>query len=97
MYILLHSYVNCVYTKLRLLNLFALIRILLEQNVFYPLRVLMITRLLKKLSIGYANICPSVQDHRQKKLKIVIRFWKNKREQSNQQKGSIKASEENCS
>jgi len=32
-----------------------------------------------------------------KKLKIVIRFWKNKREQRNQQKGSLEASEENCS
>jgi len=32
-----------------------------------------------------------------KKMKIVIRFWKNKREQRNQQKGSLEASEENCS
>jgi len=29
-----------------------------------------------------------------KKLKIVIRFWKNKREQIIYQKGSLKASEE---
>jgi len=41
------------------------------------------------LSIGYANICSSVQDHR-KKFEIIIRFWKNKREQKNQQKGSLK-------
>jgi len=41
------------------------------------------------LSIGYANICSSVQDHRQK-FEIFIRFWKNKREQRNQQKGSLK-------
>jgi len=41
------------------------------------------------LSIGYANICSSVQDHRQK-FEIIIRFWKNKREQGNQQKGSLK-------
>jgi len=31
----------------------------------------------------------SVQDHRQK-FDIFIRFWKNKREQRNQQKGSLK-------
>jgi len=41
------------------------------------------------LSIGYANICSSVQDHRQKS-EIIIRFWKKKREQKNQQKGSLK-------
>jgi len=41
------------------------------------------------LSIRYANICSSVQDHRQK-FEIIIRFWKNKREQKNQQKGSLK-------
>jgi len=41
------------------------------------------------LSIGDANICSSVQDHRQK-FEIVIRFWKNKREQMNQQEGSLK-------
>jgi len=32
-----------------------------------------------------------------KNLKIIIRFWKNKREQRNQQKGRLEASEENCS
>ena len=42
-----------------------------------------------KLSIGYANICSSAQDHRQK-FEIIIRFWKNKREQMYQQKGSLK-------
>jgi len=41
------------------------------------------------LSTGYDNICSSVQDHRQK-FEIIIRFWKNKREQRNQQKGSLK-------
>jgi len=41
------------------------------------------------LSIGYANICSSVKDYRQK-FEIIIRFWKNKREQRNQQKGSLK-------
>ena len=41
------------------------------------------------MSIGYANISSSVQDHRQK-FEIIIRFWKNKREQKNQQKGSLK-------
>jgi len=32
------------------------------------------------MSIGYANICSSVQDHRQKfsVFKIKHRFWKNK-------------------
>jgi len=47
----------------------------------------MITRYWK-LSIGYANICSSVQDRRQK-FNILIRFWKNKREHWNQQKGSL--------
>jgi len=32
-----------------------------------------------------------------KKFEIISRFWKNKREQRNKQKGSLKASEENCS
>ena len=32
-----------------------------------------------------------------KKFEIVNRFWKNKREQRIKQKGSLKASEENCS
>ena len=43
------------------------------------------------MSIGYANICSSVQDHRQKFkcLYIKIRFWKNKWEQWNLQKGSL--------
>jgi len=41
------------------------------------------------LSIGYANICSSVQDHTQL-FEIIIRFWKNKREQRYQQKGSLK-------
>jgi len=34
-------------------------------------------------------ICSSVQDRRQK-IEIIIRFWKNKREQRNQQKGRLK-------
>jgi len=40
-----------------------------------------------------------VQVHRSidKNFEIIKRFWKNKREQSNQQKGSLKASEEKCS
>ena len=41
------------------------------------------------MSIGYANICSSVQDHRQK-FEIIIRLWKNKREQRNQWKASLK-------
>jgi len=32
-----------------------------------------------------------------KKFEIINRFWKYKREQRNKQKGSLKASEENCS
>jgi len=36
------------------------------------------------LSIGYANICSSVQDHRQS-FWYLIKFWKNKIEQRNQQ------------
>jgi len=44
------------------------------------------------LSIGYANICSSVHDHRQKfSVYLKYRFWKNKWEQWNQQsKGSLK-------
>jgi len=51
----------------------------------------MITRYYK-LSIGYANICSSVQDHRQKfSVYLKYRFRKNKWEQWNQQsKGSLK-------
>jgi len=41
------------------------------------------------LSIGYANIWSSIQNHRQK-FEIIIRFWKNKKEQRYQQKGSLK-------
>jgi len=32
-----------------------------------------------------------------KNFEIINRFWKNKREQRNKQKGSLKTSEENCS
>ena len=32
-----------------------------------------------------------------KNFEIINRFWKNKREQRMEQKGSLKASEENCS
>jgi len=32
-----------------------------------------------------------------KNFEIINRFWMNKREQRNKQKGSLKASEENCS
>jgi len=32
-----------------------------------------------------------------KNFEIINRFWKNKREQRNKQKGSLKAFEENCS
>jgi len=41
------------------------------------------------LSIGYSNICSSVPDYRQK-FEIIIRFWKNKREQRNQQNWILK-------
>jgi len=38
-----------------------------------------------KMSIGYANICSSVQDHRQKTYMSLnqYRLWKNKWEQWN--------------
>ena len=48
------------------------------------------------MSIEYANISSSVQDHRQK-FDIFIKFWKNKREQRNQQKGSLKHLKYKCS
>jgi len=76
---------------------------LLEQNVFnLTLWVLMITMYLK-FSIGYANICSSEQDHRQKfSVSLKHRFGKNKWEQWNQQEGSLKhlkkrGYEEKCS
>ena len=40
------------------------------------------------MSIGYANICSSVQGPRQNF--VYLKGWKNKREQKNQQKGSLK-------
>jgi len=44
------------------------------------------------LSIGYVNICSSVQDNRQKfSVYLKYRFWNNKWEQWNQQsKGTLK-------
>jgi len=43
------------------------------------------------MSIGYANICSSVQDHRKKfSVPLKHRFWKIKWEQWNQQEGSLK-------
>jgi len=46
---------------------------LLEQNVFnITLKSFDDNKVLKKLSIGYANICSSVQDYRQKNLRSLI-------------------------
>jgi len=41
------------------------------------------------LSIGIADICSSIQDHRSK-FTSLQRFWINKREQRNQHKESLK-------
>jgi len=61
-----------------------------------PLRVLMITKHSKNCQL---DMLIFVQVYRtiDKKFEIINRFWKNKREQRNKQKGSLKASEENCS
>ena len=57
--LVLHSWCVC-------LMLMGSFLFLLEQNVYsITFWVLMITRYYK-LSVGYANICSSVQDHRQK-------------------------------
>ena len=38
------------------------------------LKVLSDNKVLKKLLIGYANICSSVQDHRQKNLRSFVGY-----------------------
>jgi len=70
---------------------------LLEQNVFnITLKSFDDNKVLKNCQL---DLLIFVQVYRtiDKKFEIINRFWKNKREQSNQQKGSLKASEENCS
>jgi len=51
-------------------------------------------KVLKKLLIGYANICSSVQDHRQNFLRPFIGSEWTKENKEIEQKGSLKASEE---
>jgi len=58
-----------------------------------PLKVLSDNKVLKKLLIGYANICSSIQTI-DKNFETIYRFWMNKRKQRFEQKGSLKVSEE---
>jgi len=53
---------------------------MLEQNVFDNTTFSFDDNKVLKMSIEYANICSSVQDHRQKFKCLMIknRFWKNK-------------------
>jgi len=71
--------------------------ILLEQNVFnITLKSFDDNKVLKNCQL---DMLIFVQVYRtiDKKFEIINRFWKNKREQRNKQKGSLKSSEENCS
>jgi len=70
---------------------------LLEQNEFnITLKSFDDNKVLKNCQL---DMLIFVQVYRtiDKKFEIINRFWKNKREQKNKQKGSLKASEENCS
>jgi len=70
---------------------------MLEQNVFnIILKSFDDNKVLKNCQL---EILIFVQVYRtiNKKFEIINRFWKNNREQRNKQKGSLKASEENCS
>jgi len=70
---------------------------LLEQNVFnITLKSFDINKVLKNCQLALL-IFDQVYRTIDKNFEIINRFWKNKREQSNQQKGSLKAPEENCS
>ena len=69
----------------------------MEQNEFnITFKSLDDNKVLKNCQL---NMLIFVQVYRtiDKKFEIINRFWKNKREQRNKQKGSLKASEENCS
>jgi len=69
---------------------------LLEQNVFnITLKSLDDNKVLKNCQL---DMLIFVQVYRTVEIffEIINRFWKNKREQRNIQKGSLKASKENC-
>ena len=70
---------------------------LLEQNEFnITLKSFDDNKVLKNCQL---DMLIFVQMYRtiDKNFEIINRFWKNKREQRNKQKGSLKAFEENCS
>ena len=74
-----------------------LIYCVLEQNEFnFTLKSFDDNKVLKNCQL---DILIFVQVYRtiDKNFEIINRFWKNKREQRIDQKGSLKASEENCS
>jgi len=69
----------------------------LEQNVFnITLKSFDDNKVLKNCQLDmliFVHVYMTID----KIFEIINRFWKNKREQKNQQKGSLKTSEENCS
>jgi len=66
---------------------------LLEQNEFYiTLKSFEDNKVLKNCQLGML-IFVQVYKTIDKKFEIINRFWKNKREQRNKQKRSLKASE----
>ena len=70
---------------------------LLEQNVFnITLKSFDDNKVLKNCQLDML-IFVQVYKTINKNFKIINRFWKNRREQRNKQKGILKASEENCS
>jgi len=72
-------------------------KVMLEQNVFnITLKSFDDNKILKNCQF---DLLIFVQVYRtiDKKFEIINRFWKNKRDQRNKQKESLKASEENCS
>ena len=70
---------------------------LLEQNEFsIILKSFDDNKVLKNCQLNML-IFVQVYKTMDKIFEIINRFWKNKREQRNKQKGSLKVSEENCS
>ena len=74
-----------------------MVKNLLEQNVFnITLKGFDDNKVLKNCQLDML-IFVQVYKTINKIFEIIYRFWMNKREQTNKQKGSLKAYEENCS
>jgi len=70
----------------------------LEQNVFnITLKSFDDNKILKNCQLDMLIFVQVYMTIDKKKFEIINRFWKNKREQRNKKKRSLKASEENCS